>query len=360
MPTSRISEIDEQSTPLERFVRDYAESAGGAWEQIEPQVYDLLLPAQGPGPESERVLRLAFDPEAVAEHPDAQLATLGAPVVDQMLADAVARGRRADLYAVGLHLHPHALAERVSVALRTGPDTAKQLRRARAMQFPQALFWFETSFTSDQSEQELLCVAMDLHYGREVRHIDLLLAPGRLAEAPPEPLPEAPHQSLAAAYLGARQRAARTVGALANSRRRDLQTRVQKQSERMTRYYQQLRRELEGQPHRGPGPDDARRAQRIEALAREQHLRVAELAAKTSLRVRLRLLALLLVRQPKLLLDVELTAKNHRSAAIELVWDPLGELVEAPQCPTCGQSTYELSLERSGAIRCIQCARRTA
>jgi hypothetical protein len=29
-------------SPLEGFVRDYADVTGGVWDEIEPQVYDLL------------------------------------------------------------------------------------------------------------------------------------------------------------------------------------------------------------------------------------------------------------------------------------------------------------------------------
>ena len=32
-------------TPLEEFLRAYAEVVGGVWDEVEPQVYDLMLPA---------------------------------------------------------------------------------------------------------------------------------------------------------------------------------------------------------------------------------------------------------------------------------------------------------------------------
>src|SRR5689334_1526420 len=111
MTVARFADLPEVS-PLERFVRDYAEEAGGAWEELEPQVYDLLLPPESAAAAGRDDLRLAFDPEAIPEYPDAQLATLGAPLIDRMLADALERGRRSELYVVGLNLHPHGLAGR--------------------------------------------------------------------------------------------------------------------------------------------------------------------------------------------------------------------------------------------------------
>lgn len=352
--TTRITEIDELP-PLERFVRDYAEAAGGAWEEVEPQVYDLLLPEDAPERDTGGVVRIAFDPEAIPDHPGAQLATLGAPLVDGMLADAMSRGSSAELFAIGLNLYPHALADRVASSFTLAPNLSLELRRARAMHFPQALFWFEASFVSDQKEQELLCVAIDLHYGRQVRQTDRLLTPGLLSESPVEHLPEVSHQGTQRGYLLARQRAARTVAALANARRRELETRVQKQAARMQRYYDQLRAELEEQTRRGPAQDPHKRTSRLDALAREEQLRLAELHAKGTVRVKLRLLSVLLVRQPKLLITAALAAKDRRSADFELVWDPLTESVEAPPCPGCGQPGYAFSMDRSGAATCPAC-----
>ena len=60
---NRIADV--HVSPLEQFVRDYVEARDGMWDEIEPQVYDLLL-----GPE---MLQVAFDPEALPEHP--QVAT---------------------------------------------------------------------------------------------------------------------------------------------------------------------------------------------------------------------------------------------------------------------------------------------
>ena len=45
----------------------------------------------------------------------------------------------------------------------------------RALNFPQAVFWFEAEFVSDQKEQQILNVAIDLFYARQVRHLEELL-----------------------------------------------------------------------------------------------------------------------------------------------------------------------------------------
>src|SRR2546426_631771 len=110
-------------TPLEEFVRDYVQTVGGDWDEVEPQVYDLLLPTRsGPRVWEAEEVRVAFDPEAVPEHPGSQLASYGTPLVERFLEDAVERGRFGRLYMLGLNLTPHDLPSRIRKQLTLGPS----------------------------------------------------------------------------------------------------------------------------------------------------------------------------------------------------------------------------------------------
>jgi len=91
----------------------------------------------------------------------------------------------------------------------------------RTMNCPQALFWFKATFVSDQKEEEILLMGIDLHSLREVRHWDSLLASSGLSALPETHVPEARHAGLIAGYRCARDRLAPTVAALANTRRRE-------------------------------------------------------------------------------------------------------------------------------------------
>jgi hypothetical protein len=353
--------MDEWSTemplprsPLEEFVRDYVEVAGGVWDEIEPEVYDVLLPSEG----KEVALRLAFDPEALPEHPGAQLASYGTPLVDSLLADAIARGRFARLHLVGLNLNPHDLAGRVRRALTLPEDSRLTLERVRLLDFVQVVFWFQATFVSDQKEQEVLPVALDLHYGRQVRHLERLLDRAHLSETPAAHRPEARRLSLAAAYPLARAAVVPTVAALANTRAREAAEQAERQVARMVRYYADLRAELEELVERARGRGDSldRFAGRREALEREERVRVAELRQKATLRIELRLLQLLVVRQPKFLLRTAVVMDGRPPAELELVWDPLMEVQEAAPCPQCGRPTLAWEWDRLRRLVCPACA----
>jgi len=343
---------------LEEFVRDYVEATGGDWDEVEPQVYDVLLPAGGSGCEARDVVRIAFDPEALPEHPRAQLASYGTPFIDRLLAEAMARGQYARLYLIGLNLAPHDLAGLLRRALTLPEQTTLKPLSARPLHFAQAVFWFQAAFVGDQKEQEVVPVALDLHYCRLVRHLDQLLDHSRLAEAPSLPLPDARRLSLAAAYPVAREAVLPTVAALANIRGREVTSHVERQAARMRRYYADLRGELDQQVHRATSraEDLARFAGRREALEREERFRITELRQKSALRVQLRLLTVLLVQQPKLLVRAQVEAKGREAAALELVWDPLTAAVEAAPCPACGRPTFAWAWTRQGRLLCTSCA----
>ena len=347
------------ASPLEAFLRDYAEVVGGDCAPVEPQVVDLMIPG-ATDPDELEIVRVAFDPEAIPEHPGAQLASFGTPLVNRLLADALVRGRRVELYLTGLNLAPHGVADRARKALTLPPGASLQVERVRPLQFPQAVFGFEAEFISDQKEQEILSTAVDLHHNRQVRHLEALLDRSRLAETPWGPLPEAPHGGLASAYPAARDRVARTLSALANVRGRELGDRLDRQLGRMARYYADLRAEVAEQAAKAkgkPDADPAKFAARRDALDREESLRGAELRQKSALRVILRLITLLVVRQPKLLLRSSVAGKGGAPMGrFDLVWDPLVDALEALPCPRCGHSTFTLALDKQGALTCLTCA----
>lgn len=350
------------TTSLEQFVGDYLEAVGGVWDEIEPQVFDVLLPSDtNRGGVAEDSIRVAFDPEALPEHPGAVLANFGSPFVDRLLDHAMARGRAAQAYVTGLNLAPYDLSSRVARAVKMDGSLDWQITQVRARSFSQAVFWFRAMFVSDQKEMELLPTGFEMYYGRQVRHLDKLLNDAPLADQPAPVLPEARRRSLAEVFLLARERVQRTLSSLENSRSRELNERLDKQVSRMTRYYADLRDETAEQTARAEKREQsvekytARRA----ALIQEEQVRIAELRHKLGLRVQLQLLSVLLVHQPKLLLDAEVGARGKSPVPWQLVWDPLTEAVEAPECPNCGRSTFDLIATRFGQPACPACVATT-
>jgi hypothetical protein len=234
------------------------------------------------------------------------------------------------------------------------------------MHFPQAVFWFKAVFSGDQKQEEILPIGIDLHYQREVRQLEALLADGRLSTSPEAILAEARHAGLVSGYRTARGHVVRTVTSLANGRRREWAVRLERQIARASDYYAQLREEADEyarrsqfrtrKPEAGSSEDDpaARAAARREAINREQSLRIAELRQRSSVRAEIRLSSVMLVEQPKLQIAAAATVKERSVGRLDLVWDPLSDGLEAVPCARCGQPTFALRIEGADLV-CARC-----
>ena len=240
-----------------------------------------------------------------------------------------------------------------------------KLEQSRPLHFPQAVFWFEATFVSDQKEQDLLTVAVDVHHGRQVRHLDRLLDRSHLAEKPWSPLAEAPHPGLRTAYPIARDRVVRTLSALANTYHRELHERLDRQLERISRYYGDLRAEVEEQLQkaRNREGDLAKFIARLESLTREEA--VAKCRATAEEPVEGQPAAAQSAGNP----STQAALANGRGrrrrrvrsiGRLEWVWDPLVETIEAAVCPECGHPTFEFGVTRQGRLVCPACAKRRA
>lgn len=342
------------SDPLEEFLIEYVDTRGGIAEAIEPQVYDVLLP------EAETPLRVTFDSEALPEHPNAQLLTFGSAVLDDLVQEAQRRGRLASAFLDDVHLAPHGFDARLKREVILPPSAALDIQAARPLYVTHTLFWFETTFSSDEQEQALYPFGVERFYGRPVRYLEPLLASERLSELRRWAFPDAPARPLPEAYLLAREHVVRTVTAEANQRHLQLSTQQVQQRERMTNYFADLRAELSERLRKAAQHQDAQEEivslqQRLDALAREETLRLEELQRAARLRAQIQLLNLLHVKIPRLFVNAQLVREKHAPQPLTLTWDPLTEKTDPFPCPHCQHPTLEQRLTRRGELGCPQC-----
>lgn len=350
-----------EGSPLESFLLEYVDTVGGAWQAVEPQVYDVMLPPDAAGrldlPQPGEMIRIAFDPEAVAEHPAAHLMAFGNPVLDRAFEHAQELGRSGRVYVSGFNLSPHDLPS----ALRRGLQVTAgvQLRPAapRVYHFGQALFWFQVTFVSDEKEQSIVRVGIDLYYGRVARHLEDVLRGAVVTETRPLPYPDAPHIAPAQAYHLAREEVTRSVAVAAAARLNELQHYLERETQRMSRYFDDLRAELAERQARAEtkGEDAVRFESQRQALDYEEQARLTELRRKMTLRVQMKLLNVLWVIQSKLLIRTQFVPQQGLAGEIDVVWDPALQKVEAARCPACGRPTLALALTRFGRVVCPAC-----
>ncbi|MCX7838645.1 MAG: hypothetical protein N2559_04200 [Anaerolineae bacterium] len=340
--------------PLEQFLTEYVDAVGGLVEQLEPQVYDVLLP------DVAIPQRIVLDPDALPEHPSAQLLTFGSTLLDDWLAHARARGQIGWMFLDDVHLTPHALAQRITREITLPEQITLRIENTRPLYVTHSIFWFEATFFGEEKEQALYPLALDRYYNRQVRYLDEWLEGERLAETRRWAFADAPAVPLAQAYLAARDAVTRTVRAEAHARQQDAHTRLALQTERMKRYYADVRAELEERIAKAQARGDevtSLRA-RVETLNREERVRLEELARRAQVRVELQLVNLLHIKIPRLFLYTRPVAKQSqvlRPASLTLTWDPLIEKTDALVCPNCQRPTFALRVNRHGVLHCPEC-----
>ena len=340
--------------PLEQFLIEYVDAAGGLADEIEPQVYDVLMP------DAATPLRVAFDPDALPEHPTAQLLTFGSALLDDLLGRAQRRGQVGLAFLDDVHLTPHALNQRLARDLILPDPVTLRIENMRPLYVTHSLFWFEVAYLADEKEQALHPIAVDRHYGRQVRYLDELLDTDRLTDTRRWAFGDAKSLPLYQAYLATREAVIRTVRAEVNTRQHQADTRLAEQTGRMRRYYADLRAELAERIAKAQVRGDETESLRLrqDTLNREESLRLEELARKAQLRVQLKLVNLLHVKIPRLFIVTRVAAKEFSTvhpAALTVTWDPLTEKTDALVCPNCQRPTFELRLNRQGTLHCPEC-----
>lgn len=346
---------------LESFFRAYVEQVDGVWDEIEPQLYDALLP----GDISQRlelrgeVLRAAFDPEALQDHPSAQLLAFGNPLLDRVFAHAQAGKHIAAAFLNGFNVVPHGLASIAQRGLSVPAGTTISVLAQRARQHAFALYRFQATYISDEKVQQTYTAGVDLHYGRPARHLEALLRASPVDDAPLTAYPDAPSLTLAQGYALAHDEVARTVVVAAHERLNELQRLLQRETGRISRYFHDLRAELDERAERAKEPDAAAKfAAQRSALEREELAQISELKRKMALSAQVRLIGVLKVSVPRLHVRVRLAAGKLPDGEIELTYDPAQHKLDAVPCPKCGRPTLALALTKAGKVLCPECAAR--
>jgi len=219
---------------------------------------------------------------------------------------------------------------------------------------------------TDEKQEELASVLMNLHTGQPAWELDTqeilpLESEYRLRpmhEAPPAWRPELPlHSPERLAWL--QEQAGWAVAGKLTSTIEALQQRTARRLEldraRLDAFYDDTAADLERRLARTE--DEARRASLEEKLAfarLERERKLADVEAKYRLRIHLELINTVLISQPKIALQVSV-GNRYTSAQTTFVWDPLPHRVEPPLCQACGRPASRVYLCANGHLAGEDC-----
>lgn len=338
---------------IEAFFVTAIECLGGAVEKRADGLYTVLWPADATAEIETR--QLAFDPEVIEEAPGAELVTFASPTLEQIVQRATASGRVARAF---LNVTPSASP---GAAARLGRsyrflNASWTAEAGRAWWLPVGLFLFRARYLSDSREEDLVEVGVNLAEGRILRRLAEAIDRYGLSPDPPEAWPMMAELPAGEAYAVARAEMERKILSPLGRRRRELESRLARESGRAAAYYDELRRELEEQRKSLPPGDPGRVPldSKLRAIGLEQEGRLAELRGKYKLEAEVALLSVLRLYLPRVVFAGRLTGKRH-AAELTLVWDPVEQVGEPGRCGCCAGITYEMGLHRSGVAACLPC-----
>jgi hypothetical protein len=341
------------SDGIEAFALTAVERLGGATESQGPGLYTVLWPTAGAGDVVAR--RLAFDPEALEDAPDAELVIFGSPALDELVRLAAASGRVARAFLAAAANPSRATAERLARAYRFR-DATWTPRMGRTWWLPAGLFLFRARYLSDAREEDLLEIAVSLADGHILRRLGEAVERYGLSPEPSEAWPMMRELPSEAAYTAARAELERRLVAPLGLRRRELAARLARESERAAAYYEELGRELAEEIEQLPAEAPARRSleAKRQAIALEREGRLAELRAKYRLEAEVSLISALRLYLPRVVFRGTLTSKAGE-AALTLTWDPIEQAAEPVSCQRCAALTFEVGVDRAGVTVCPSC-----
>jgi hypothetical protein len=338
---------------VEAFTVAAIELAGGVVERGADGLHTVLWPEPASGDVTMR--RLAFDPELLDEVPDAELVSFASPTLERLLRDTTASGRVARAFLDTVVTASRSMADQLRRAYRFLESTWTP-QGGRPWWVPAGLFLFRVRFLSDEREEHLLEVAVNLTEGRLLRRLDEALDRHGLVADPVEAWPMMAERPAAEAYALARREVEQRLSAPLGSRRRELEARLTRERGRAQAYYAELIRELGARQAALPpdSPEQAALASKRLAIGREREGRLGELGAKYRLSGELSLLSVLRLYLPRVVFAGTLAGKRSE-APLALTWDPVERTGEPARCPRCDGLTYELGLHRGGGIACSRC-----
>ncbi|MCB0065408.1 MAG: hypothetical protein KDE19_24955, partial [Caldilineaceae bacterium] len=382
-----MSDRSQERFDLSKFVLGYLEEAGSVVTPPEFNVYEVLMPEQlAAGLGIDEYARLSFAAETPKQAQndmanDVQRLSVNHPLVEnisQTITQQPANGRS---YIRGVRTDKHGLAKLAETEIELPNARIDPLDDAQeeATQHHYLVCNFKVTLTSEEKEEELVAVVMDLQAGHAVDDETLL---DRLAIIDPEPAygglpiasprwqgageplaPETLQALLPRAEVALREKLTAQANTLAARMERHLLLDLA----RIGDYYDEMTADLEKRQAR-LAPDDTKRregfAEKLALLEAERTQKLADARARYRLRVETQLINVLLVSQPKVILPMSI---HNRTANITrtVVWDPLLHHLEPLVCDVCGLPGEGLHLCTGGhlahaecrAPQCIDCKR---
>jgi hypothetical protein len=268
-------------------------------------------------------VRLAFSPDALHEHPEAELVTFGSPFWDTLSEIANNTGQTGHHYLNSIQPTRGRTLEKVTGQLKI-PGHLAATGTEQTYYFHHALFGFKVTLTGEDRIEFFSSLLVDLHTGWMNSNIDIssfsALISGTKAVAPELAL----RLSLGQAYLAVKQSLTEQLAPLIQTSESNLKSALQSEQKQISEHYQKLIDKMELDKTRR-GIEPASLEAKKKATRTDLELRLEDLTKRYRLNSEIQLNQMALVSYAKSVVPLRLQHGQDYQSAIA-VWDSLTRL----------------------------------
>lgn len=336
------------------FIVGCIERAGGAAEPRGADRIDALLPAALDPGGREREVVLALDPVALGQESPAELATIGSPLLDSLIAHAAARGTTSVGHLTPERLRKKGLREEVERTLLFSNGRVRyegsdpDVRCSYSVQFN-----LKVSFLSDERRERCYVIPVNLWSNQVNLALVEHLAAAEAGERPAR-FPDAPSVPVSAAYATAQLALRRLVGEEIARHQDRSRKRFSVEYLRISDYYEQVTRELESRRRDGDQGRTRALEGKLVAARAERERKLRELGEKYRLHLHARLTSARLLAQPKTFFRL-LIDRGATTRTLTLAYDSLLGRLEPPVCEACHAETTRVHVSAQARMLCAGC-----
>lgn len=339
----------QKSLDLKEFVSSAVKLSGGTVKKIEENLLEIHIPddTSEDSQHSKRLKKVAFDPEVALDYPDSEFLTFGSPILENIISLSSKRGLVSQFYITGLNLEYYQLIKQVKRNISLGNCDISSYTE-KVFMFYYLLFNFKTTYLSDEKEEEIRSIIIDMSNGQVSRQIFDLITEDNISEKEYYSFPDYPLKvDTLKAYIMARQKIEKKIIPIIKDKQNSLIKRREKEINIINNFYDDTKDEIEESLNKQDLSDEKKKMilDRLKLIEIERERRITELKDKYKIETSLELINSAIISQPKIVFQSKLDGEKL-SSVVDLIWNPLTQSMEPVLCSKCLQPTLNLYLKR--------------
>jgi len=349
--------VDVENNELMNFCQQLFTSYGALVEIQNNSIMEVITSDElAPNFANNSYLKFIFDHNLATQYPEAEFISYGNPDLDILINLASQKGFITRWYLNGLKTTTGYLSEKVAHKVKFYDCKVKYLLDILE-RFSYCLFNFKISYLSDDKKEEIKPVLVDrFSTGVNTKLLEVLnsLSIGTTCEF--RGMSEGEISPVEEVYQSACDWIKNDISSSIEEMKKGILKRLSKEIRRVENYYSENEVEIK-QKLSKTGLSNERREklkQKLKINAIEKERKILDLEEKYKLKVKIKLLNLALIYQPKIKCKLEIIGKGNRFY-FNVFWNPVFKDIEEPFCMKCKSPSYEMSFNADFGLICPTC-----